>query len=48
MRPKVEACVEFARTTGRPADRPTGRIGALADAPEVLAGRAGTTISLRP
>jgi carbamate kinase len=40
MGPKVEACIRFARATGRPA-----AIGALTDAAGILAGRAGTTIS---
>jgi carbamate kinase len=40
MGPKIEACVWFARASGRPA-----AIGALSDAAEVLAGRAGTTIT---
>jgi carbamate kinase len=40
MGPKVEACVRFVRASGQPA-----AIGALADAAEILAGRAGTTIS---
>lgn len=39
MGPKVEACVEFVRATGRPAS-----IGALSDVADVLDGRAGTTI----
>ncbi|MGB8649063.1 MAG: carbamate kinase [Mycobacteriales bacterium] len=38
MGPKVEACVAFARTGGRAA------IGALTDAADVLAGRAGTVV----
>jgi carbamate kinase len=42
MGPKVEACVRFARATGR-----TAAIGALADAAAVLAGRAGTTVTTR-
>jgi len=40
MGPKVDACVWFAQTSGHPA-----AIGALADAAEVLAGLAGTTIT---
>jgi carbamate kinase len=40
MGPKVDACVRFARGSGRPA-----AIGALADAAEVLTGQAGTTIT---
>jgi carbamate kinase len=36
MGPKVEACADFAATGGMAA------IGALGDAAEVLAGRAGT------
>lgn len=40
MGPKVEACVRFVEASGRPA-----AIGALADAADILAGRAGTTIS---
>jgi carbamate kinase len=39
MRPKVEACLDFVRTTGRPA-----AIGALEDVAAVLEGRAGTTV----
>ena len=39
MGPKVEAACRFAERTGRPAS-----IGALVDAPEILAGRAGTTV----
>jgi carbamate kinase len=38
-RPKIRACVEFTPATGRPA-----ATGALSDASEVLAGRAGTTV----
>ena len=38
--PKIEACVWFARASGRPA-----AIGPLSDAADVLAGRAGTTIA---
>ncbi len=38
MGPKVEACVTFVRTGGRAA------IGSLAQAADVLAGRAGTTV----
>jgi carbamate kinase len=40
MGPKAEACVRFVRASGQPA-----AIGALADAADILAGRAGTTIS---
>jgi carbamate kinase len=40
MAPKVEACIRFVTATGRPA-----AIGALRDAPAVLAGTAGTTIT---
>jgi carbamate kinase len=40
MGPKVEACTRFVTATGRPA-----AIGALRDAPAVLAGAAGTTIT---
>jgi carbamate kinase len=40
MGPKVEACVRFVTASGRPA-----AIGALADAADILAGRAGTTIT---
>jgi carbamate kinase len=40
MGPKVEACIGFVRATGQPA-----AIGALTDAADILAGRAGTTIS---
>ncbi|RSM53349.1 carbamate kinase [Actinoplanes sp. ATCC 53533] len=40
MGPKVDACVWFAQTSGHPA-----AVGALADAVEVLAGHAGTTIT---
>lgn len=39
MGPKVDACVWFARASGQQA-----AIGALTDAAEVLAGRAGTTV----
>jgi carbamate kinase len=39
MGPKVEACIRFARASGQPA-----AIGALTDAVDILAGRAGTTI----
>jgi carbamate kinase len=39
MGPKVEACIRFVLTSGQPA-----AIGALADAADILAGRAGTTI----
>jgi len=40
MGPKVEACMRFVRATGQPA-----AVGALTDAADVLAGRAGTTIA---
>ncbi len=40
MGPKVEACLRFVRASGQPA-----AIGALPDASDILAGRAGTTIS---
>jgi carbamate kinase len=40
MGPKVEACIRFVTASGQPA-----AIGALADAADILAGRAGTTIS---
>jgi carbamate kinase len=40
MGPKVEACLRFVRVTGQLA-----AVGALADAADILAGRAGTTIS---
>jgi carbamate kinase len=40
MAPKVDACLRFVTATGRSA-----AIGALTDAAEILAGRAGTTIS---
>jgi carbamate kinase len=40
MGPKVEACIRFVTATGQPA-----AIGALTDAADILAGRAGTTIS---
>ena len=40
MGPKVEACIRFVRASGQPA-----AIGALTDAADILAGRAGTTIS---
>ena len=43
MGPKIAACTRFVTATGRPA-----AIGALADAGEVLAGTAGTTITARP
>ena len=39
MGPKVEAACRFAERTGRPAS-----IGALVDASQILAGRAGTTV----
>ena len=42
MGPKVDACVWFVRTSGRPA-----AVGALTDAVEVLAGHAGTRITQR-
>jgi len=40
MGPKVEACIRFVSATGQPAV-----IGALTDAADILAGRAGTTIT---
>jgi hypothetical protein len=40
MGPKVEACIRFVKASGQPA-----AIGALTEAADVLAGRAGTTIS---
>jgi carbamate kinase len=40
MGPKVEACLRFVRASGQPA-----AIGALTDAADILAGRAGTTIT---
>jgi carbamate kinase len=40
MGPKVEACIRFVTASGHPA-----AIGALSDAADILAGRAGTTIS---
>ncbi|TYB64876.1 carbamate kinase [Nonomuraea sp. PA05] len=43
MGPKVEACVRFVTATGRPA-----AIGALRDAPAVLAGTAGTAVTAAP
>lgn len=43
MGPKVEACIRFARASGQSA-----AIGALTDAADILAGRAGTTISAAP
>lgn len=43
MGPKVVACVWFVRASGRPA-----AVGALADAAELLAGDAGTTITPVP
>jgi len=43
MGPKVEACIRFVRASGQPA-----AIGALTDAADILAGRAGTTISAAP
>ncbi|MGB3390683.1 MAG: hypothetical protein WBA88_22190 [Pseudaminobacter sp.] len=39
MRPKIEAAIEFARATGKPA-----AIGRLEDAPEIVAGTRGTLI----
>jgi len=39
MGPKVEACLRFVRASGQSA-----AIGALTDAADILAGRAGTTI----
>jgi carbamate kinase len=43
MGPKVEACIRFVSASGHPA-----AIGALTDAADILAGRAGTTISATP
>jgi carbamate kinase len=43
MGPKVEACIHFVRASGQPA-----AIGALTDAADILAGRAGTTINAAP
>ena len=43
MGPKVEACISFVRASGQPA-----AIGALTDAADILAGRAGTTVSAAP
>ncbi len=43
MGPKVEACISFVRASGQPA-----AIGTLADAADILAGRAGTTVSAAP
>lgn len=43
MGPKVKACIRFVGASGQPA-----AIGALADAADILAGRAGTTISPAP
>ena len=40
MGPKVQACIRFVRASGQSA-----AVGALADAADILAGRAGTTIS---
>ena len=40
MGPKVDACLRFVTASGQPA-----AIGALTDAADILAGRAGTTIS---
>jgi carbamate kinase len=40
MGPKVEACIRFVRASGQSA-----AVGALTDAADVLAGRAGTTIT---
>ena len=40
MGPKVEACLRFVRASGQSA-----AIGALTDAADILAGRAGTTVS---
>jgi carbamate kinase len=40
MGPKVEACIRFVTASGQPA-----AVGALTDAADILAGRAGTTIS---
>ncbi|HEY1918522.1 MAG TPA: carbamate kinase [Streptosporangiaceae bacterium] len=43
MGPKVQACIRFVRATGQSA-----AIGALSDAADILAGRAGTTITAHP
>jgi carbamate kinase len=43
MGPKVEACISFVRASGQSA-----AIGALTDAADILAGRAGTTVSAAP
>ena len=43
MGPKITACRRFVADTGRPA-----AIGALTDAPALLAGTAGTTVAVRP
>jgi carbamate kinase len=43
MGPKVEACLRFVAASVRPA-----AVGALGDAADILAGRAGTTISAPP
>ena len=43
MGPKVQACIRFVTASGRPA-----AIGALTDAADILAGRAGTTITAHP
>ncbi len=43
MGPKIDACVQFVRATGRPAT-----IGALADAAALLTGAAGTTVRPTP
>jgi carbamate kinase len=40
MGPKVQACIRFVTASGQPA-----AIGALTDAADILAGRAGTTIT---
>jgi carbamate kinase len=40
MKPKVEACIRFVK-----ASRQSAAIGALTDAADILAGRAGTTIN---
>ena len=43
MGPKVEACIRFVEASGQSA-----AIGALTDAADILAGRAGTTITAHP
>jgi carbamate kinase len=43
MGPKVEACIRFVKASGHPA-----AVGALTDAPAILSGHAGTTITPTP